>query len=131
MESGDLQKLLVSELNKYLNHYKLISNSTKAEKIRRILLCVLHGEDGQWEDINESTDKEAKEGGTEDDSKEIDSPGDYESEEDNVLGELSSGPNSEHDTTSGKRECYSKDESDKIWFVFQSDSEEEVFYGFD
>ena len=53
---------------------------------------MLHGEDGQWEDINESTDKEAKERGTEDDSKEIDSPGDYESEEDNVLGELSSGP---------------------------------------
>ena len=34
MESGDLQKLLVSELNKYLKHYKLISSSTKAEKIR-------------------------------------------------------------------------------------------------
>ena len=92
---------------------------------------VLHGEDSQWEDINESTDEEAKEGGTEDDSKEIDSPGDYESEEDNVLGELSRGPDSEHDKTSGKWECYSKDESDKIWFVYQSDSKEEVFYGFD
>ena len=34
VESGDLQKLLVSELNKYLKHYKLISSSTKAEKIR-------------------------------------------------------------------------------------------------
>ena len=95
MESGDLQKLLVSELNRYLKHYKLISDSTKAEKIRWILLRVLHGEDGQWEDINESTDEEAKEGGTEDDSKEIDGSGDDESEEDNVLAEWSSGPDSQ------------------------------------
>ena len=85
MESGDLQKLLVSELNKYLKHYKLISSSTKAKKIRWILLCVLHGEDGQKEDINESTDKDAKEGGMEDNSKKIDNSGDDESEEDNVL----------------------------------------------
>ena len=85
MESGDLQKLLVSELIKYLKHYKLISSSTKAEKIRWILLYVLHGEDGQKEDINESTDKEAKEGGMEDNSKKIDNSGDDESEEDNVL----------------------------------------------
>ena len=92
---------------------------------------VLHGEHGQWEDINESTDKEAKEGVTEDASEEIDSSGDDESEEDIVLGEWSSGPDSEHDTTSGKRECYSEDQSDKIWFVYQSDSEEEEFYGFD
>ena len=131
VKSGDLQKLLVSELNKYLKHYKLISSGNKAEKIRWILLRVLHGEDGQWEDINESTDEEAKEGGTEDDTEEIDSPGDYESEEDNVLEELSSGPDSEQNKTSGEQECYSKDESDNIWFVFQSDSEEEVFYGFD
>ena len=96
-----------------------------------MLLCVLHGEDGQWKDINESTDEEAKDGGTEDNSEEIDSSGDNEIEVDNVLGELSSGPDSEHDTTSGERECYSIDESDKIWFVFQSDSEEEDFYGFD
>ena len=37
---------------------------------------VLHGEDDQWEDINESTDEEANEGGTEDDGKEIDGSGD-------------------------------------------------------
>ena len=95
-----------------------------------MLLCVLHGEDGQQEDINEATDEEAKEGGTEDDSEEIDSSEDDESEEDNVLGELSNGPDSEHDTTSGERECYCIDENDKIWFVFQSNSEEEDFYGF-
>ena len=29
--------------------------------------------------------------------------------------------------TSGEQDCYSIDESDKIWFVFQSDSEEEEF----
>ena len=92
---------------------------------------VLHGEDDQWEDINESTDEEANEGGTEDDGKEIDGSGDDEGEEDNVLGEWSSGPDSEHDTTSGERECYSIDESDKTWFVFESDSGEEEFYGFD
>ena len=131
MESGDLQKLLVSELNKYLKHYKLISNSTKAEKIRRILLCVLHGEDDQQEHINESTDEEAKENGTEDNSEDIDNSGEEKSEEDIVLTKLSSGPDSEQDATSGEWECYSINESDKIWFVFQSNSEEEEFYGFD
>ena len=49
------------------------------------MLCVLHGEDGQKEDINEPTDEEAKEGGMEDNSKKIDNSGDDESEEDNVL----------------------------------------------
>ena len=48
-------------------------------------MCVLHGEDGQQEDINESTNKEAKEGEMEDNSKKIDNSGDDESEEDNVL----------------------------------------------
>ena len=95
-----------------------------------MLLCVLDGEDGQQEDINEATDEEAKEGGTQDDSEEIDSSEDDESEEDNVLGELSSGPDSEQDATSGERDCYSIDKSDKIWFVLQSNSEEEDFYGF-
>ena len=92
---------------------------------------VLHGEDGQWEDMNESTDEEAKEGGTEEDGEEIDGSGDNESEEDIVLAEWSSGPDSQQDATSGKRECSSIDESDKIWFVFESDSGEEEFYGFD
>ena len=57
------------------------------------------GKDGQQEDINEATDEKAKEGGTEDDSEEIDGSGDNESEEDNVLRELSSGPDSEQDAT--------------------------------
>ena len=91
---------------------------------------VLHGKDCQQEDINQATDEEGKEGGTEDDSEEIDSSEDDESEEDNVLGELSSGPDSEQDATSGERDCYSINESDKIWFVLQSNSEEEDFYGF-
>ena len=64
-------------------------------------------------------------------AKKLTAQGTDESEEDNVLAEWSSGPDSERDATSGKRECYSKDESDKIWFVFQSDSEEEEFYGFE
>ena len=92
---------------------------------------VLHGEDDQWEDINESTDEEAKEGGTEDDGKEIDGSEDNESKGNIVLGEWSSGPDSEQDATSGEQECYSIDESDKTWFVFESDSGEEEFYGFD
>ena len=33
------------------------------------MLRVLHGEDGQQEDINEATDEEAKEGGTEEAKK--------------------------------------------------------------
>ena len=53
-----------------------------------------------------------------------------ESEENIVLAEWSSGPDSEPDATSGERECYSIDESDKTWFVFESDSGEEEFYGF-
>ena len=117
MESGDLKKLLVNELNKYLKHYKLVSSGNKAEKIRRILLHVLRGEDGQQEDINESTDKEAKEHGTEDDSKEINSSGDDESEEDIVLAELSGGPDSEPEATSGEWERYCIAESDKIIMV--------------
>ena len=93
------------------------------------MLC---GNDRQQEDTNESTDEEAKERGTEDDSEEIDSLGDDESEEDVVLAELFSGPDSEQDTTSSReRERCSINESDKIWFVFQSESEEEEFYGFD
>ena len=40
------------------------------------MLRVLHGEDDQWEDINESTDEEAKAGGMEDHGKEIDGSGD-------------------------------------------------------
>ena len=87
VESGDLKKLLVSELNKYLKHYKLVSSGTKAEKIRRVSLHVLCGKHGQQEDTNEFTDEETKECGTEDDSEEIDSSGDDESEEDIVLAE--------------------------------------------
>ena len=134
VESGDLKKLLVSELNKYLKHYKLVSSGTKAEKIRRVSLHVLRGNHGQQEDTNEFTDEETKECGTEDDSEEIDSSGDDESEEDIVLAELLSGPDSDQDTiatSSRERERYSIDESEKIWFVFQSDSDEEEFYGFD
>ena len=115
VESGDLKKLLVSELNKYLKHYKLVSNGTKAEKIRRISLHVLRGNHGQQEDTNEFTDEETKECGTEDDSEEIDSSGDDESEEDIVLGEFLSGPDSDQDTiatSSRERERYSIDESE-------------------
>ena len=126
--------MLVSELNKYLKHYKLVCSGTKAEKIRRVSLHVLLGNHGQQEDTNEFTDEETKECGTEDDSEEIDSSGDDESEEDIVLAELLSGPDSDQDTiatSSRERERYSIDESEKIWFVFQSDSDEEEFYGFD
>ena len=133
IESGDLKKLLVSELNKYLKHYKLVNSGTKAEKIRRILLCVLHSEDDQQEHINESTDEEAKENGTEDNSEDIDNSGEEKSEEDIVLEELLSGPDLDQDTmatSSRERERYSIDESEKIWFVFQSDSDEEEFIWF-
>ena len=64
-------------------------------------------------------------------AKKLMAQGTDESEEDIVLAEWSSGPDSERDATSGKRECSSIDESDKIWFVFESDSGEEEFYGFD
>ena len=64
-------------------------------------------------------------------AKKLMAQGTDESEENIVLGEWSSGPDSERDATSGDRECYSIDESDKTWFVFESDSGEEEFYGFD
>ena len=50
------------------------------------------------------------------------------------LAELLSGPDSDQDTiatSSRERERYSIDESEKVWFVFQSDSDEEELYGFD
>ena len=34
VQSGSIKKLLVSELEKYLKHYKLSSSGTKADKIR-------------------------------------------------------------------------------------------------
>ena len=95
---------------------------------------VLHGNHGQQEDTIEFTDQETKECGTEDDSEEIDSSGDDESEEDIVPEELLSGLDLDQDTiatSSREREHYSIDESEKIWFVFESDSDEEEFYGFD
>ena len=57
--SGDLKKLLVSELNKYLKHYKLVSSGTKAEKIWRVSLHVLRGNHGQQEDTNDTNDTNA------------------------------------------------------------------------
>ena len=61
---------------------------------------VLHEEDGQQEDINEPTDEEAREGETEE-AKKLMAQGTDESEGDIVLGEWSSGPDSERDATSG------------------------------
>ena len=94
-------------------------------------MCVVHCENDQQEHINECTDEEAKEGGTEDNSEDIDNSGEEKIEEDIVLTELSRRPDSEQDATSDEWECHSINESDKIWFVFQSNSEEEEFYGFD
>ena len=84
---------------------------------------VLRRNHGQQENTNEFTDEEMKECGME-----IDSSGDVENEEDIFLAELLSGPDSDQDTiatSSREREHYSINESEKIWFIFQSDSDEQ------
>ena len=46
IQSGNIKKLFVSELEKYLKHYKLSSSGTKADKMRKISLHVLGAGEG-------------------------------------------------------------------------------------
>ena len=46
VQSGNIKKLLVSELEKYIKHYKLSSSGTKADKMRKISLRVLGAGEG-------------------------------------------------------------------------------------
>ena len=56
MESGNIKKLLVSELEKYLEHYKLSNSGTKADKIRRISLRALGANEGKQTDGEHADD---------------------------------------------------------------------------
>ena len=130
VQSGNIQKLLVSELEKYLKHYKLSSSGTKADKIRKISLHVLGadvggGKQAYDKSLNKATEmlEDLSEGKNEESS----------SEDDIVLTELieASDCESEQGTAGGStRQDYSNHASDKLWSVFHSDSEEEEFYGF-
>ena len=130
VQSGNIKKLLVSELEKYLKHYKLSSSGTKADKIRKISLHVLGADEGGGKhtddkSLNKATEmlEDVREGKNEESS----------SEDDIVLTELieASDCDSEQGTAEGStRQDYSLHASDKLWSVFQSDSEEEEFYGF-
>ena len=61
VQSGNIKKLLVSELEKYLKHYKLSSSGTKADKIRKISLHVLSADEGDGKHADDrSLDKAAE-----------------------------------------------------------------------
>lgn len=61
VQSGNIKKLLVSELGKYLKHYKLSSSGTKADKIRKISLHALGVDEGDGKHADDrSLDKAAE-----------------------------------------------------------------------
>ena len=117
-------------MEKYLKHYKLSSSGTKADKIRKISLHVLGADEGGGKhaddkSLNKATEmlEDVCEGENEESS----------SEDDIVLAELTeaSDCDSEQGTAgSSTQQDYSLHASDKLWSVFQSDSEEEEFHGF-
>ena len=117
-------------MEKYLKHYKLSSSGTKADKIRKISLHVLGADEGGGKhaddkSLNKATEmlEDVSEGENEESS----------SEDHIVLAELieASDCDSEQQIAGGSTwQDYSNHASDKLWSVFQSDSEEEEFYGF-
>ena len=121
VQSGNIKKLLVSELEKYLKHYKLSNSGTKADKIRKISLHVLDANEGKHDDGEHADDISLNETADSSDDE-------SDSEDDIVLAELieQSDNESEQETAVGN---FTIDVNDKLWSVFQSDSEEE-FYGF-
>lgn len=118
-------------MEKYLKHYKLSSSGTKADKIRKISLHVLGADKGDGKHADDRSHDKAAE-------KMLDDVSESESEEsdsddDIVLAELieANDSDSEQGTAGGSaHQDNSLDASDKLWSVFQSDSEEEEFYGF-
>ena len=125
VQSGNIKKLLVSELEKFLKHYKLSSIGTKADKIRKISLHVLGADEGCGKHADDKSVNKATE------MLEDESEGESEesnSEDDIILAELieASDCDSEQGTAGGStQQDYSLHSSDKLWSVFQSDSEEE------
>lgn len=56
METGNIKKLLVSELEEYLEHYKLSICGAKANKIRHISLHVLGANEEKQNDEEHADD---------------------------------------------------------------------------
>ena len=81
IDSGQLKKLRVPELNKYLVHHKLSSQGKKAEKLKRITWHVLDSEARSLSDKDENVEGAGEQ--TEESSSESDS--EYDSEDDIVL----------------------------------------------
>ena len=111
VQSGNIKKLLVSELEKYLKHYKLSSIGAKADEIRKISLHVLGADEGGGKHADDKSVNKATE------MLEDESEGESEesnSEDDIVLAELieASDCDSEQGTAGG------------------STRQEEEFYGF-
>ena len=113
-------------LAKYLKHYKLSNRGAKADKIRRISLHVLgeiEGKQNDGEPDDESLDES-------DEATEI-----LEDDQDIILAELA-GDSASNSESEQESMCTSRplqhniDTNDKLWSVFQSDSENEEFYGF-
>ena len=61
VQCGNIKKLLVSELEKYLKHYKLSSSGKKADKIRKISLHVLGADEGGGKHVDDKSLKKATE----------------------------------------------------------------------
>ena len=118
VQSGNIKKLLVSHLERYLKHYKLSSSGTKADKIGKISLHVLGADEGGGKhaddkSLNKATEmlEDVREGENEESS----------SEDDIVLAELieASDCDSEQGTAgSSKQQDYSLHASDKFVVCF-------------
>lgn len=118
-------------MEKYLKQYKLSSSGTKADKIRKISLHVLGVDEGDGKHAYDRSLNKAAEKILDDVSESESEESD--SEDDVVLAELieANDSDSEQGTARGSTlQDNSLDASDKLWFVFQSDSEEEEFVWF-
>ena len=119
-------------LAKYLKQYKLSNRGTKADKIRRISLHVLGEIEGKQKD-GEPDDESLDESDEATEILEDDSSSEHD--QDIVLAELA-GDSANNSESEQESMCTSRplqhniDTNDKLWSVFQSDSENEEFYGF-
>ena len=132
-EEGELKKLTVGELNKYLGKYEFPMLGKKSEKVKRIQLHALNrtveipqSDDGSdeeiFEDIDEDIDEEIDEELDEDIDEAIDEELDEDIDDDIVISEIfeesGEGPNF-------------LEKNDPFLTIFNSDSEDELeFFGF-
>lgn len=133
VDSGELKKLYVPELDKYLSHHGLSIRGSKPDKLKRITWHVLGREreraddDADMDVDNTSEGEQAGESGSERDSS-----SDYDSEDDIVLAQLiQPSANSDLEMEPDKQHKAALNQDERLWSIFQSDTEEEDFSGFD